>query len=248
MRYQRITLGLLTILLCFYYIVLPIQALHTSPMFQIGDSCAPMDEDGFIEYDFESSVAASLEKVEMKIIDIYQFGVNPPLMVVNISVSKFNSTTNEYEALLVDSIEFSNQTCMVYNKTEQYFRYNQNMENLLVNGYGGFFLMPCDPVNIDLVKGYIDTYTSWSATVVENIITIDIANDQAILQYNDQGILVKEEIISAGQIVSTLSIYVNTEPTISFEGLFTLFLIMPIIGLLIIQWFKISKKKSLGRV
>jgi hypothetical protein len=245
MKYKKITLEILIVLLCSYYFILPIQALNASPTFQIGDSCAPMDEDGFIDYDFESSVAASLSKVEMKIIDIYQFGINPPLMVVNISVSKFNSTINEYEALIVDSIEFANQTCMVYNKTQQYFRYNQNMENLLINGYGGFFLMPCNPVDINIVKGYIDTYTSWSAAVVENTITIDIANDQAILQYNDQGILVKEEIISDGQIVSTLSIHVKSEPTISMGGLFALFLIMSIVGLLIIQWFKISKKIEL---
>jgi hypothetical protein len=243
MRYQRITLEILMVLLFFYYFIFPIQALNTSPTFQVGDSCAPLDEDGFIEYDFESSVAAALATVEMKIIDIYQFGINPPLMVVNISVSKFNTSTNENEVLIVDSIEFANQTCMVYNKTQQYFRYNQNMENLLINGYGGFFLMPCDPVDLTLVKGYIDTFTSWSATIVENIITIDIANDQAILQYNDQGILVKEEIISAGQIVSTLSIHVNTEPTVSYGGVFALFLIIPLIGLIIVQWFKISKKE-----
>lgn len=236
MKFQRIILGLLTILVCFCYILLPIQGLNTSPTFHVGDSCAPLDEDGFIEYDFESSVAASLSKVEMKIIDIFQFGINPPLMVVNISVSKFNSTTNEYEALLMDSIEFSNQTCLIYNKTEHYFRYNQNMENLLINGYGGFFLIPCDPVDINLVKEYINTYTSWSSNVEENTITIDINNDQAILLYNDQGILVKEEIISAGQIVSTLSIRIISDPTISFGGLFPLIFIITFVGLIIIKW------------
>ncbi|NHJ19377.1 MAG: hypothetical protein EAX91_00430 [Candidatus Lokiarchaeota archaeon] len=196
----------------------------------------PMDEDGFIEYDFESSLATTLEKVEMKIIDIYQFGISPPLLVVNISVSKLNSTNNEYEALLVDSIEFANQTCLQYNKTEQYFRYHQSMENLLINGYGGFFLMPCDPVDINLVKGYIDTYTTWSAAIEENTITIDINNDQVVLLYSDQGILIREEVISAGQVVSTLSISIPSEPSISFGGLFPLFFITALIGAIFIKW------------
>jgi len=194
-----------------------------------------MDEDGFIEYDFESSVAESISKVEMKINDIYQFGTNPTQLVMNISVSKFNSTTNEYEALIVDSIEFANQTCLRYNKTEQYFRYDQTMETLLINGFGGFFIMPNEPVDINIVKAYIDIYTFWSAVVEGNTITIDINNDQAILQYNDQGILIKEETKSAGQIISTLSIKATNEPTISFGGFFALFFIMAVIGLLFIQ-------------
>ncbi len=236
MRYQKITLEILIILLCLYYFILPIQALKTSPTFILGDSCIPMDEEGFIEYDFDSSVAPSLSKVEVKILDIYQLNNNTPLLVVNISVSELNLNINEYEALIVDSIEFANQTCLLYNKTEQYFRYNQNMENLLTNGFGGFYLMPNDPVDINIVKGYIDTYTSWSASVEENTITIDINNDQAILQYNDQGILIREEIKSAGQIVSTLSMVVTNEPTISFGGLFVLFFMMAVFGLVFIQW------------
>ena len=236
MRSQRITLGLLTIFLCLCYFTIPIQALQTSPTFRLGDTCLPVDEDGFIEYGFESSLATALEKVETKIIDIYQFGISPPLLVVNISVSKLNSTTNEYEALLVDSIEFANQTCLQYNKTEQYFRYHQSMENLLINGYGGFFLMPCDPVDINLVKGYIDTYTTWSAAIEENTITIDINNDQAILLYSDQGILIREEVISAGQVVSTLSISIPSEPSISFGSLFPLFFIIALVGAIFIKW------------
>jgi hypothetical protein len=236
MRYQRIKLEIVIILLCLSYFVLPIQALNSSPTFRLGDSCVPMDEDGFIEYDFESSVASSPSKIEVKVIDIYQLFNNTPLLVVNISVSKLNPDTNNYEALIVDSIEFANQTCLLYNKTEQYFRYNQNMENLLTNGFGGFYIMPNDPVDINIVKGYIDTYTSWSASVEDNTITIEINNDQAILQYNDQGILIREEIKSAGQLVSVLSINVTNEPTISFGGLFALFFMMAVIGLLFIQW------------
>lgn len=235
MRYQRITLEILIVLICFYSFILPTQALKTSPTFTVGDSSVPIDEDGFIEYDFESDIASTLSKVEMKIVDIYQFGANPPLLIVNISVCKLNSTTNEYEALLVDSTEFSNQTCMVYNKTEQYFRYHQNMEKLLTNGFGGFYIIPNDPVNISIIKDYIDVFTLWSASVEKNTITIDINNDQAILRYNDQGILIREDIISAGQIVSTLSITINNEPTVSFGGLFALFIIMAIIGLIINQ-------------
>lgn len=238
MRYQRIIFWILIILLCTYCFALPIQALKSSPTFRVGDSSLPIDEDGFIEYDFNSSVAASLSKVEVKVIDIYQLNGNPPLLVLNLSVSKLNPDTNDFEALIVDSIEFANQTCLLYNKTEQYFRYYQNMENLLINGFGGFYLMPNDPVNINIVKAYIDTYTSWSAIVEGNTITIDINNDQAILQYNDQGILIREEIKSAGQIVSTLSINIKNEPTISFGGLFHLFLAITVVGLIIIQWNK----------
>ena len=236
MRYQRITLEILIIFLCLCYFILPIQALQTSPTFILGDSCVPMDEDGFIVYDFESSVAPSLSKVEVKVIDIHQLNNTPPLLVVNLSVSKLNPDTNIYEALIVDFIEFANQTCLLYNKTEQYFRYHQNMENLLINGFGGFYMVPNDPVNINIIKGYIDTYTTWSASVEENTITIDINNDQAILKYNEQGILIREEIKSAGQLVSTLSINVINEPTISFGGFFALFLMVTVIGLLIIQW------------
>jgi hypothetical protein len=221
------------------YFTFPIQGLRMSPTFILGDSSLPVDEDGFIQYDFDSSVAASLSKVQVKVIDIYQFATNPPLLVVNISVSKLNPDTNLYEALLVDSIEFANQTCLSYNKSEQYFRYDPNMEKLLTNGYGGFYLMPNDPVNISIIKGYIDTYTLWSASVVENTITIDINNDQVILQYNDQGILIREEIKSAGQTISTLTI--NMSDTIAFGGLFALFLTMTTIGLLILY-----KKKKLS--
>jgi len=236
MRYQRIPIEILIILLCLCYFILPVQALNSSPTFKLGDSCVPMDEDGFIEYDFESSLASSLSKVEVKVLDIYQLNSNPPLLVVNISVSKLNPEINDFEALIVDSIEFANQTCMLYNKTEQYFRYNQNMETLLINGLGGFYIMPNDPVDVNIIKTYIDTYTSWSASVEENTITIDINNNQTILQYNDQGILIRQEIKSNGQLVSTLSIIMINEPTISFGGIFGLFFMMAVIGLLIIQW------------
>jgi len=216
------------------YFILPIQALKNSPTFQEGGMCLPLDEEGFIEYDFESDVAAALAKTEMAVLDIYNFGVNPPLLGVNISVSQLNPNTNEYEALLVDNTEFNNQTCLSYNKSLQYFRYHENMVKLLINGYGGFFMVPCDPVNISIVKEYIDTFTQYSATVVENIVTIDVNNDQAILQYNDQGILIKEEIMSGGQLISTLSISTNNDPTIPFGGIFGFFLIISIIGLILI--------------
>jgi len=243
MKYQRILVGIF-IISCVTFHLLSVRALRTSQTFQLGDSCVPMDENGFIEYDFESSVAASLAKVEMRIIDIYQFGINPPLLVVNISVSKLNPDTNKYEALLVDSIAFNNQTCLSYNKTEQYFRYHQHMENLVTNGFGGFFMVPCDPVDINIVKGYIDAHTTWSASVQETTITIDINNDQAILQYNEQGILIGEEIKSGGQVVSTLSLHENNEPAISFGWSPVLIVVMAIVGLLIIYKRKIYLKRK----
>ena len=239
MRSERISLGFFLILLCVISLVIPIQALRTSPTFQEGDTCLPLDEDGFIEYDFESDVAAALAKTEMAILDIYQFGVNPPLLGVNISVSQLNPDTNEYEALIIDNTEFNNQTCLSCNKSVQYFRYHENMEKLLTIGYGGFFMVPCNPVNISIIINYIDTYTQWSANVVENTITIDINNDQAILQYNDQGILIREDILSDGQIISTLSISLSDEPSIPFGGLTTLILIITVIGLLFIHKKKV---------
>ncbi|MFX1455303.1 MAG: hypothetical protein ACFFDB_07985 [Promethearchaeota archaeon] len=238
MKYQLIIFKISIILLCLKNFAIPIYGLKPSPTFQLGDSCLPMDEDGFIEYDFNSSIAAAQEKIKMEIVDIYQIATNPPLLVVNLSVSKLNPDTNDYEALIVDSIEFANQTCLRYNKSEQYFRYNQNMENLLTNGYGGFYLMPNNPVNISIIIEYIDTYTSWTASIVENTITIDINNDQAILEYNNQGILVREEIKSAGQIVSTLSISMGNKPSIAFGGGFSLVLTMTVIGLLIILFIR----------
>ncbi|MFW9823524.1 MAG: hypothetical protein ACFFE4_11340 [Candidatus Thorarchaeota archaeon] len=234
MKYQLIIFKILVILLCLNSFAISFYGLKPSPTFQLGDSCVPMDEEGFIEYDFNSSVAASLAKIKMEIVDIYQIATNPPLLVVNLSVSKLNPDNNDYEALIVDSIEFANQTCLLYNKSEQYFRYHQNMENLLTNGYGGFYLIPNDPVNISLITEYIETYTSWAAGIVENEITIDVNNDQVTLHYNNQGILVREEIKSAGQIVSTLSISMSYEPTIAFGGGFSLILTMAAVGLLII--------------
>ena len=240
MKFKRITLETSFIFLCIYSLALSVQALRSSPTFKLGDTCLPMDEDGFIEYDFDSETAPALEKIEMKVLDIYQFGVNPPILGVNLSVSKLNPNNNEHEALIIDSLEFDNQTCLLCNRSVQYFRFGENMEKLLTNGYGGFFMVPCNPVNISIIKDYIDTFTFWSASVVENTITLEINNDQAILQYNDQGILIKEEIISAGQIVSTLSITSSNEPKISLGGLFPLILIITVIGLIII-----NKKKTL---
>lgn len=242
MRFKQIALETLIIFLCVYSLVLSVQALKSSPTFKLGDTCLPMDEDGFIEYDFDSETAPALEKIEMKVLDIFQFGVNPPILGVNISVSKLNPNNNEYEALIIDSIEFDNQTCLLYNKSAQYFRFGKNMEKLLLNGYGGFCMVPCNPVNISIITDYIDAFTLWSANIVENTVSIEINNDQAILQYNDQGILVKEEIMSAGQIVSTLSIILSNEPTISLGGFFPLTLMISVIGLLIIHKKKVNLK------
>jgi len=78
-----------------------------------------------------------------------------------------------------------------------------------VHGYGGYYIIPDDPVDINIVKEFIESYTAWTAIVSDNMVTIDIANDQAILTYNQQGILIKEEIKSNDVVISTLTLVEN---------------------------------------
>lgn len=174
--------------------------------FKLGDSSLPIDEDGFIEYDFEDKVATQKYKVKVEFVKLYQYEDIIRALGVNISVSKFNFDTTSYEVLNVNLIEFQNQLCLLYNKTDQFFRYGTYMDNLLMHGYGGYYVIPDDPVDINIVKVFIESYTAWSANVSDNTVTIDVANDQAILTYNDKGILIKEEIKSNSETISTLTI------------------------------------------
>ena len=235
MRNEKVILLPLILIVSVFYLVSPVQAIHSSPTFRVGDSCVPVDEEGFIEYDFESSLASAPSKIRVTFIDIYQLLYNPNLLVVNVCVSKLNTDNNENETLIIDSLEFNNQTCLMYNKTVQYFQYHQSMENLLINGYGGFYIMPNDPVDINIVQGYIESYTSWPSSVEENTITIEVNNDQAILQYNEQGLLIREEIRSGGQLSSLLTISEKTQPSISFGASFLIVLMCATIGLLLIH-------------
>ncbi|MFW9785105.1 MAG: hypothetical protein ACFFFB_22685, partial [Candidatus Heimdallarchaeota archaeon] len=143
--------------------------------FQLGDSTLPVDEEGFIEYDFEDTLASALSKVKVNVVEIYRFYDIFNGLGVKVTVSELNSTSNKYETLFVDNIQYQNVTCLLYNKTHQFFRYGDNMSNLLLNGYGGYFIIPNDPVDVNIVKGFIEAYTVWSANVNGNIITIDIA-------------------------------------------------------------------------
>ena len=172
--------------------------------FQLGDSSLPIDEEGFIEYDFEDNVAPEPYKLKVEFVKLYQYEEIIRALGVNITVSKYYSNSSSYEVLSIDSIEYQDQLCLLYNRTEQLFRYGDHMNNLLMHGYGGYYVIPDDPVDVSIVKEFVESYTAWSASVSNKMITISIANNQAILTYNDKGILIKEEIKSNNETISTL--------------------------------------------
>ncbi|MFX0028435.1 MAG: hypothetical protein ACFE8B_04455, partial [Candidatus Hermodarchaeota archaeon] len=174
--------------------------------FQLGDSSLPIDEEGFIDYDWEDKLASQSYKLKVEFIKLYQYEEIIRALGVNISVSKYDSNSSSYEVLNVDTLEFQNQLCLLYNRTDQYFKFGDKMNNLLIHGYGGYYIIPDDPVNVNIVKLFIESYTAWSANVTENTITIEIGNDQAILTYSEKGVLIKEEIKNNNEIVSTLTI------------------------------------------
>ena len=173
--------------------------------FTLGGSCLPIDEEGFIEYDFDQYTAPGPLRLKVDFVDLYKMYEPIEALGVNITVSEFNSTTNKYEVSVVDSIKYQNRACLTYNKTIQYFIYNHSMNNLLIHGYGGYFIIPNDPVDVNIVNVFIEEYTIWSASVNNNTVIIDIANDQFILTYNQQGILIKEEVKSNDVTISTLT-------------------------------------------
>lgn len=173
--------------------------------FTLGDSCLPVDEEGFIEYDFDKYTAPGPLRLKVDFVDLYKMYEPVEALGVNITVSELNSTTNNYKISIVNSIKYQNRVCLTYNKTLQYLIYNQCMNNLLIYGYGGYFIIPNDPVDINNVKVFIEGYTIWSASVNNYSVTIDIANDQVILTYNQQGILIKEEVKSNNVTISTLT-------------------------------------------
>ncbi|MFX1531264.1 MAG: hypothetical protein ACFFBC_09135 [Promethearchaeota archaeon] len=179
--------------------------------FQLGDSSLPVDEEEFIEYDFEDSLAPQTHKLKVEFIKLYQYEEIIRALGVNISVNKFNFNTSTYEILNIDAIEYQNQLCLLYNKTDQLFRYDQHMNNLLIHCFGGYYIIPDNPVDVNIVKGFIESYTTWSASVSDYTITIDIDNSQAILTYNKQGILIKEEIKINNEIISTLTLIESKE-------------------------------------
>ncbi|MFX1379284.1 MAG: hypothetical protein ACFFA4_09330 [Promethearchaeota archaeon] len=201
MKLKKHVLG--DILICFF-----ILSSITSPIFahfQLGDSTLPIDEEGYIEYDFEDNLAPGPLRLKVDFVDLYKIYEPIEALGVNITISELNTTSNKYQVLIVDSIKCQNLTCLGYNKTLQYFRYNQSMNNLLLYGYGGYYIIPNDPVDVNIVKGFIEGYTNWSVNVDNNIITIDTTNNQIILTYSEEGILIKEEVKNNNIIISVLT-------------------------------------------
>ncbi|MHA1455952.1 MAG: hypothetical protein ACTSR5_08225 [Promethearchaeota archaeon] len=41
-----------------------------------------------------------------------------------------------------------------------------------MHGYGGYYIIPDDPVDINIVKEFIESYTAWTAIVSDNMVTI----------------------------------------------------------------------------
>lgn len=232
---KKIIESTLLFILTLFCITLPANAIVLSGSFRLGDSCVPVDEDDFIQYEIET--ASTLTTIKVSIENIYQTIGVFDVLVVNISISILDTNTNKYEILIMDFIEFENHELLSYNKTMQFFEYHQNMENLLIGGYGGYYAIPNDPVDVNIVKSFIEAQTSYSATVQGNTVTIEMNNAQAILTYNDKGILIREEIKVNNQTISTLTIVENAIPS---GTLFPLFLMLSIVSLLIIERKKIS--------
>lgn len=109
--------------------------------FRLGDSSLPVDEDDFIEYDFDDNIADPL-RLKVEFVKMFQNHSIISTLVANITVSELNSSTNSYKVLTVDNMKYQNQTCLIYNKTHQFFKYEQYMNNLLEHGYGGYYIIP----------------------------------------------------------------------------------------------------------
>jgi hypothetical protein len=237
MKLKKYILGDISIFfLIFSFILVPILA-----DFQLGNSCLPIDEEGFIEYDFDKYTAPGVLKLKVEFVDLSKIYEPIEALGVNISVSEFNTTTNIYQVSTVDSIKYQNQACLEYNKTLQYFRYNQSMDILLLNGYGGYFVIPNDPVDVNIVKGFIEQYTTWSVSIENNTVTINYGNDQYILIYNDQGLLIKEEVKNNDVVISVLTFLSYTGNQNNDIGDFEILFLVSIIILIAI--ISVSKNK-----
>lgn len=232
--------NLLIIFLIFSSFITPVLA----PSFRIGDSSVPVEEGDFIVYDFEDNFAESL-KLKVGFENVFQDKDIIDTLVVNITISALNTTDNDYKVLIYDSIEFHNQTCMVYNKTHQHFTYGLTMNNLLIKGYGGYFIIPNDPVDVNIVKSFVDTYTAWSANITENIVIIDIANTQAFLTYNEHGMLIKEEIRSNNLLISTLTLIATSEDANNIGLDLTLLYVIIVAGVIMSVTIKFYSRKHI---
>jgi hypothetical protein len=209
--------------------------------FQVGGSCLPIDEEGFIEYDYDKYTPPGPVKLKVDFIDLSKIYEPVEAIGVNISVMILNSSINKYEAITVNSTRYQNKALLVYNKTLQYFKYNQSMDNLLLNGYGGYYIIPNNPVDANIVKEFVERYSVWSAIVTNNTVTIYIANDQIILTYNEQGLLIKEEVMSNNMVISVLTFLSYTANQKEDIGDLNIILFLSIIILISITWVLINK-------
>lgn len=215
--------------------------------FQLGDSCLPIDEEGFIEYDFDKYTAPGLLRLKVEFLDLSKIYKPIEALGANVTVSEYNTTTNIYQVSVVDSRKFQNQACLSYNKTQQYFRYNKSMDTLLLNGYGGYYIIPNDPVDVNVIKTFVEMYTNWTVSVENNTVTIDIVNDQIILTYSEQGILIKEEVKNNNLVVSVLTFISYTANQNENIGDFDFLLIIFVISIVAIVSVINNKTSSKNR-
>ncbi len=215
--------------------------------FQLGGSCLPIDEEGFIEYDFDKYTAPGLLRLKVEFLDLSKIYKPIEALGANVTVSEYNTTTNIYQVSVVDSRKFQNQACLSYNKTQQYFRYNKSMDTLLLNGYGGYYIIPNDPVDVNVIKTFVEMYTNWTVSVENNTVTIDIVNDQIILTYSEQGILIKEEVKNNNLVVSVLTFISYTANQNENIGDFDFLLIIFVISIVAIVSVINNKTSSKNR-
>ncbi|MFX0098642.1 MAG: hypothetical protein ACFFCS_03605, partial [Candidatus Hodarchaeota archaeon] len=128
---------------------------------------------------------------------------------ITVKTKPKSEKSDKYEVLDENATHYQNINCLQYNRTQQAFQYSQEMDYLLRACHGGYYVIPNDPVDVNIVKMFIESNTSYTATVQGNVVTIDMGNDQAILTYSDNGILTREELKVNGQLVKTLSIVVD---------------------------------------
>lgn len=212
--------------------------------FKIGDTSVSVDEGDFLEYDFDDNIASGPLRIKVVFTHIFQYEDIISSLAINVTLMIFNSSSNTYKVLIMDNIEFQNKICMFSNKTHQFFRYEQSMDNLVMHGYGGYFIIPNDPVDLYVIKGYVENYTAWSANVINNTITVDIANIQAVLTYNQQGILIKEEIKSNELMVSTLTLIEPDDKDDSNFVLFISIIVIIVVAVVLIPIGIIFHKRS----
>jgi hypothetical protein len=92
------------------------------------------------------------------------------------------------------------------------------MNNLLLSGYGRSYIIRNKPVDVNIVKSFIEGYTVWTAKVDNNTVLIDIANDQIIFTYSVKVILIKEEVKNNNIVISVLTFISYTKSKCRYRG------------------------------